>query len=1384
MPDQPGNDFDAKPVLTRAQARKKALSFVGARVYKWQRKREEAWLKKIRNNPQASYFPRGELVIARVSWRRGKPVRSRKLVLAYRFDVYAHQPLSRAIVYVDAKTGEVVGRNEMLKHADTGTAQTRYSGTRAIATTPTADGRYRLRDDSRGFGIETFNLQGSDDYYGEAAAFTDNDNQWTAAEHNNAARDNAALDAHWAGMKIYDYFKNVHGRDSYNGEGGAIYNHVHYGTNFTGAFWSGYSVVFGDGDPARGIGPLTTLDIAAHEIGHAFCQATAGLVYSYEPGALNEGLSDIWAALVEHHTDPAKATWTIGEDANHVMRSLSDPNAYGQPDTYKGQYWAGGSDDGGVHTNSGVVGHWFYLLATGKSGTNDLGHPYAVTGIGLEKAGRVVYRMETAYLSYYSEFRNARSAAIQAAADLFGETSPERAQVIRAWEAVGVYETPDAPAGLAATAASASRIALAWTDNSTGEEGFRIERSLYADRDFAQIAAVGPDETTYSDAGLLPGNVYHYRVLAYAGRGVSAPSNVASAASGPPPILMTDGSVTTCDALFLDSGGTGSYVEDQRLTLTLVPASPGKVIQVAFSALDINQGRYSYDVLRVYDGAGTGAPELPVSNEPGQVFTATNPEGKLTFSFSSSDENYPGAGWQANVSCVILPPGNLTAVATPDNGVNLAWTDNSGLETGFAVERSTDPVTGFVRIAALGPDATTYTDAGLAPNATYYYRVKTYTDGYETPYSAVALATVGNLPVRMATAVVTTCGATFQDGGGAGNYASNAGQTMTFAPATPGGKVRVRFTAFSTQAGNDVLYAYDGATTRAPLLGSYSGKALPPVLSAGNPEGKITFRFVSDGAVTEAGWQAEVSCATLPSGPTNLTATTVPGNQVNLSWTDNGANETGFKIERSVYPDRNFTQVAAVGPDVTTYANRDLSGNTAYYYRVRATADNFNSPHSNVAGAVVSKRVIPIANATVTTCDALFMDTGGTENYRDEGFVMMTLVPATPGSKIQLNFTAFDIRRIDLLTIYDGVDFEAPRIAWHHGDDPFPQIVSASNPEGKLTIVFNPFDDNQVGTGWQAKVSCVALPSTPTNFAVKAASSTRLTLSWTDNGTNETGFKIERSLLPTFYNPVEIATVGANVTSYTDAGLTPNQPYYYRVRSYVDEYFNTQYTDWAGGIPTNRLIRMGNGTVTTCDATFTDSGGLDTPGRNENYTLTIAPATPGRMVQVNFLDYQVWHLDAFYVYDGASTGAPVLGFLDQFFSGPQAFTATNPEGKLTFRFTAAGYFSSHGWIAAVKCVPPAAARLGAGLETAAPGLRASLHPNPVRDKLAVTLDEPAAGVTRTAVTDGAGKVRLLDGHGVAAEKVLELDVRALEPGLYLLHVQTEKGRRVLKFVKE
>jgi len=208
-------------------------------------------------------------------------------------------------------------------------------------------------------------------------------------------------------------------------------------------------MTYGDGSGTY-FDALTSLDVAAHEIGHAVCETTANLVYQKESGAMNEGFSDIWAACVEYFAAPTKATWLIGEDierrAGHAaLRSMSDPNAEGQPDTYGGTYWinpnctpSSTNDYCGVHTNSGVLNHWFYILAIGKSGTNDLGNAFNVTGISIDKAARIAYRLESVYLTSTSTFANARSFGIQAAKDLYGAGSAEEIAVTNAFYAVGV----------------------------------------------------------------------------------------------------------------------------------------------------------------------------------------------------------------------------------------------------------------------------------------------------------------------------------------------------------------------------------------------------------------------------------------------------------------------------------------------------------------------------------------------------------------------------------------------------------------------------------------------------------------------------------------------------------------------------------------------------------------------------------------------------------------------------------------------------------------------------------------------------------------------------------------------------------------------------------
>ena len=425
------------PSLGESAALTQALAHVGANKYMWQTTDADA----------ATFRPSGELVIVRAT-TTGTPV------LAWKFNVYAAQPISRAFIYVDAQNGNVVLTDAIIKHAAaTGTFATAYSGSRSFTDGTTTGGFFLREGATRGLGIETYNCKKGNSYTA-ATDFVDADNSWT--EYNNANFDNVSGDAHVGAQATYDYWKNIHGRNSYDNAGAKIKSYVHFddtpgdGVGYENAYWNGSVMTYGDG--ATRFRPLTALDVCGHEIGHAVCEKTANLTYSNESGAMNEGLSDIWGASIEAYAVAnlgftsggvkAKSTWLIGEEIDKVqvaLRSMSDPKSLGQPAYYKGVNWyAGTADNGGVHTNSGVLNHWYYILAVGKAGTNEGGGVYSVTGLGLDAAAKITYRMESVYMVASSTYAQARTYSIQAATDLYGAGSAQVTAVTNAWFAVGV----------------------------------------------------------------------------------------------------------------------------------------------------------------------------------------------------------------------------------------------------------------------------------------------------------------------------------------------------------------------------------------------------------------------------------------------------------------------------------------------------------------------------------------------------------------------------------------------------------------------------------------------------------------------------------------------------------------------------------------------------------------------------------------------------------------------------------------------------------------------------------------------------------------------------------------------------------------------------------
>ncbi|MFN3849999.1 MAG: M4 family metallopeptidase [Spirosomataceae bacterium] len=421
-----------------------AMKFSGGTEFMWQTEDAESYYAKYKGKNQ----PEGELVWVENLKSDRKEDRT-VLRLAYKFDIYTTAPTEkRDYIYVDANDGSILHVQPRIYHANApATFATRYSGTQA-ATTDSFNGSYRLRNTtSTNSVVQTLNLRNRTRYT-QAVSFTDANNQWT--EYNNTAKDNSALDAHLGANNTFNYFKNVHNRNSYNNAGAILTSYVHYSTNYVNAFWNGSVMTYGDGDGTN-FDPLTSQDVCSHELGHAVCEYSANLVYQKESGALNEALSDIWGACVEYYYFPTKSTWLMGEDfdknaSNGLgFRSMSNPNQFSDPDTYGGTYWlnpnctpAQSNDYCGVHTNSGVLNYFFYLLVNGGSGTNDVGNAFNVTGIGITDAAKIMYRMETVYMTSTTNYAGARTGAIQAATDLFGAGSQQVISTTNAFYAVNV----------------------------------------------------------------------------------------------------------------------------------------------------------------------------------------------------------------------------------------------------------------------------------------------------------------------------------------------------------------------------------------------------------------------------------------------------------------------------------------------------------------------------------------------------------------------------------------------------------------------------------------------------------------------------------------------------------------------------------------------------------------------------------------------------------------------------------------------------------------------------------------------------------------------------------------------------------------------------------
>ncbi|MEV7983278.1 M4 family metallopeptidase, partial [Streptomyces sp. NPDC086519] len=347
---------------------------------------------------------------------------------------------SRLHVVTDATTGKELYRYQAVQ---TGTGNTQYSGTVTLNTTLSGS-TYQLYDTTRG-GHKTYNL--SNGTSGTGTLMTDSDDVWGTGSGSNTQT--AGADAAYGAQMTWDFYKNTFGRSGIKNDGVAAYSRVHYSSSYVNAFWddSCFCMTYGDG--SGGTHALTSLDVAGHEMSHGVTSNTAGLNYTGESGGLNEATSDIFGTGVEFYANNSSdvGDYLIGEkiDINGdgtPLRYMDQPSKDGS----SADSWYSGVGNLDVHYSSGPANHMFYLLSEGSGSKTINGVTYnsptsdgvAVAGIGRAAALQIWYKALTTYMTSSTNYAAARTAALNAAAALYGTSSTQYAGVGNAFAGINV----------------------------------------------------------------------------------------------------------------------------------------------------------------------------------------------------------------------------------------------------------------------------------------------------------------------------------------------------------------------------------------------------------------------------------------------------------------------------------------------------------------------------------------------------------------------------------------------------------------------------------------------------------------------------------------------------------------------------------------------------------------------------------------------------------------------------------------------------------------------------------------------------------------------------------------------------------------------------------
>lgn len=460
---------------------------------------------------------------------------------------------------------------------------------------------------------------------------------------------------------------------------------------------------------------------------------------------------------------------------------------------------------------------------------------------------------------------------------------------------------PSAPSQLVASPTGPSTAWLGWVDGSGNETRFELERRLGPEGAWQSITEVGPDMTSYGDVGLTPNTLYGYRIRACNQAGCSAFSTEAEAVTrevlpeAPNSLTAVKGGSSTVDLAWTDASENEAQFQLQRKT-----GLAGSWQQI-----------------------GTPDPNTTTWDDQGlnpnttyrYRIRACNEVGCSPFSaeaVATTDEIPPA------------PPSGLGATPAGSSTITLGWTDRSGNETHFLLDRKEGAGGGWAPLASLGANLTTWADSGLTPSTTYYYRVQACNEAGCSSYTDEAGATTADLPPSSPGDLVASSTGTTTIDLSWNDLSSNE-------------------TEFRIERKEGAGGSFSHVGTRPQNSTSFSDSGLSPGQT-------YSYRVTACHATGCSGPSGEASATTAsgpPEGPSGLSAVATGETSADLSWVDNSGGEIGFRVERKEGAAGTYAAAGSVPANSTAFSDTGLSADTEYFYRVFAYNASGDSPPSN-----------------------------------------------------------------------------------------------------------------------------------------------------------------------------------------------------------------------------------------------------------------------------------------------------------------------------------------------------------------------------------------------------------------------------------------------------